>query len=102
MVDRIVLYSQTKVVKQKYILCISGLVAYRQFIHIATSVHLPCVDDQGHVLQRATAVGQGARCWQDPLIGLEAAIDLGDFDSGYGVLDGDELHDVSCASSPLS
>ena len=29
----IVLYSQTKGVKQKYILCISGLVVYRQYIH---------------------------------------------------------------------
>ena len=29
----LVLYSQPKGVKQKYILCISGLVAYRQYIH---------------------------------------------------------------------
>ena len=29
----VLLYSQTKGVKQKYILCISGLVAYRQYIH---------------------------------------------------------------------
>ena len=33
----IMLYSQTKVVKQKYILCISGLVAYRQYIHNCSS-----------------------------------------------------------------
>ena len=30
--SRVMLYSQTKGVKQKYILCISGLVAYRQYI----------------------------------------------------------------------
>ena len=34
----IVLYSQTKGVKQKYILCISGLVAYRQYIHNCSSL----------------------------------------------------------------
>ena len=33
----LVLYSQTKGVKQKYILCISGLVAYRQYIHNCSS-----------------------------------------------------------------
>ena len=33
----ILLYSQTKGVKQKYILCISGLVAYRQYIHNCSS-----------------------------------------------------------------
>ena len=32
--DNIVLYSQTKGVKQKYILCISGLVVYRQYIQL--------------------------------------------------------------------
>ena len=34
----ILLYSQTKGVKQKYILCISGLVAYRQYIHNCSSL----------------------------------------------------------------
>ena len=33
----ILLYSQTKGVKQKYILCISGSVAYRQYIHECSS-----------------------------------------------------------------
>ena len=33
----IVLYSQTKGVKQKYILCISRSVAYRQYIHNSSS-----------------------------------------------------------------
>ena len=33
----IVLYSQTIGVKQKYILCISGLVAYRQYIRNCSS-----------------------------------------------------------------
>ena len=32
------LYSQTKGVKQKYILCISGLVVYRQYIHNSSSL----------------------------------------------------------------
>ena len=31
------LYLQTKEVKQKYILCFSGLVAYRQYIHNSSS-----------------------------------------------------------------
>ena len=31
------LYSATKGVKRKYILCISGLVAYRQYIHNSSS-----------------------------------------------------------------
>ena len=35
------LYSQTKGVKQKYILCISGLVAYRQYIHNCSSLEDP-------------------------------------------------------------
>ena len=34
----IVLYSQTKGVKQKYILCISGLVADRQYIHNSSNL----------------------------------------------------------------
>ena len=34
---RLMLYSQTKGVKQKYILCILGLVAYRQYIHNCSS-----------------------------------------------------------------
>ena len=34
---KLVLYSQTKGVKQKYILCISGLVVYRQYIHNCSS-----------------------------------------------------------------
>ena len=33
----ILLYSQTKGVKQKYIRCISGLVVYRQYIHHCSS-----------------------------------------------------------------
>ena len=33
----LMLYSQTKGVKQKYILCISGLVVYRQYIHNCSS-----------------------------------------------------------------
>ena len=33
----LLLYSQTKGVKQKYILCISGLVVYRQYIHNCSS-----------------------------------------------------------------
>ena len=36
----VVLYSQTKGVKQKYILCISGLVAYRQYVHSGSDTQL--------------------------------------------------------------
>ena len=36
--EKVMLYSQTKGVKQKYILCISGLVAYRQYIHNSSSL----------------------------------------------------------------
>ena len=40
-VPLILLYSQTKGVKQKYILCISGSVAYRQYIHKCNSPQDP-------------------------------------------------------------
>ena len=43
----LMLYSQTKGVKQKYILCISGLVAYRQYIHNSSSLVDPCLAHGG-------------------------------------------------------
>ena len=36
--EYLLLYSQPKGVKQKYILCISGLVAYRQYIYTTAVV----------------------------------------------------------------
>ena len=35
--NNVLLYSQTKGVKQKYMRCISGLVVYRQYIHNCSS-----------------------------------------------------------------
>ena len=56
--------------------------------------HAPCFDDQGHILQLAAAGGPGAGRREDLFINLEAAVHLGDFDSGDGVLNGDEFHDI--------
>ena len=51
----LMLYSQTKGVKQKYILCISGLVVYRQYIHHCSSQIDPHLAHGGESSIRSSA-----------------------------------------------
>ena len=74
------LYSQTKGVKQKYILCISGLVAYRQYIHNCSNPVDPRLAHGGESTICSSALlglslrSQACLCCGSPLLSLVSAM----------------------------